>query len=403
MGPSSQHEMGRPMHAVLDELQPMTGGVLPISNAEFEQRLATLAESLGKHEIDAVYLHAGTNLRYFTGLAWQPSERLVGAILTANGRLTYVAPKFEQETLRDHWRIESDIRCWEEHESPYKLVWDVLQTGNAIPRQLVIDETTPYYVYEHLRDAVSNCEIRTAQPILEGYRSRKSPQEIELIQRAHEMTLTVIRSAASILRPGISTTEVVRFIDQAHRRVGAEGSIFCIVLFGVATSFPHGVKDPQTLQPNDWVLIDTGCLLDGYHSDITRTFGFGTVTDDQASAWEAERAAQLAAFEAAQLNASCESVDYAARASLVANGFGPDYQLPGCPHRTGHGCGLDIHEAPYIVRGNQHPLAPGMVFSIEPMLVIPEKFGVRLEDHVFITENGPRWFTEPASDPFAMP
>ncbi|MCP4811401.1 MAG: aminopeptidase P family protein, partial [Planctomycetaceae bacterium] len=183
----------------------------------------------------------------------------------------------------------------------------------------------------------------------------------------------------------------------AHRAVGADnGSYFCIVLFGVATSFPHGVKNPQILDQNDWVLIDTGFLLHGYNSDITRTFPLGDPTNRQAEIWALERDAQLAAFEAAKPGNPCEAVDAAARKTLEAAGLGPNYQVPGLPHRTGHGCGLDIHEAPYMVRGNSTSLEPGMVASIEPMIVLPGEFGVRLEDHFYITENGAKWFTEPA-------
>jgi Xaa-Pro dipeptidase len=175
------------------------------------------------------------------------------------------------------------------------------------------------------------------------------------------------------------------------------------VLFGLASSFPHGVKDPQILKNNDWVLIDTGCLLFGYNSDITRSYAFGQSTQRQRFAWQCEKQAQIAAFDAAQLGRPCEAADFAARASLTAQGFGPEYQTPGLPHRTGHGCGLDIHEAPYLVKGDQTPLQVGMVFSNEPMLVLPGEFGVRLEDHFYMTENGPKWFTTPShsvDDPF---
>jgi Xaa-Pro dipeptidase len=242
--------------------------------------------------------------------------------------------------------------------------------------------------------------------LTQSLRSRKSAAELSIIKRAHEMTLEVIRSAASILHHGITTTEVTKFIDDAHRRVGAEGgSFFCIVLFGAATSFPHGVKDAQTLGDCDWVLIDTGFLLHGYNSDITRSFCFGNATDEQQAAWNVEKAAQLAGFDAAILGAPCEVCDAAARSSLEAAGYGPDYQLPGLPHRTGHGCGLDIHERPNLVRGEKTKLDTGMVFSCEPMLVIPDRFGVRLEDHFYMTKTGPAWFTEPCKsvdDPFGF-
>jgi Xaa-Pro dipeptidase len=220
------------------------------------------------------------------------------------------------------------------------------------------------------------------------------------------MTLEVHRAAASMLKPGIVTTEVVEFIDEAHRKVGAPaGSFFCIVLFGVATSFPHGVKDPQTLKENDWVLIDTGCLLDGYNSDITRSFAFGDPTERHREIWNVEKAAQIAAFDAAKLGDACEVCDQAARDVISAAGYGPDYQLPGLPHRTGHGCGLNIHEGPYLVRGETTLLEPGMVFSNEPMMVMPGEFGVRLEDHFYMADDGPVWFTQPShsiDDPFGL-
>ena len=219
------------------------------------------------------------------------------------------------------------------------------------------------------------------------------------------MTIAVHKAAARILHLGISTVEVTNFIHEAHKRVGASGSSFCIVLFGLATSFPHGVKEPQILQTNDWVLIDTGCLLHGYNSDITRSYAFGTATNEQRVAWQVEKDAQAAGFAAAQLGAPCGDVDNAARSVIAKHGYGPDYQLPGLPHRTGHGCGLDIHEWPYLLRGDRTPLATGMVFSNEPMLVIPEKFGIRLEDHFYMNENGPVWFTEPShslDDPFGL-
>jgi Xaa-Pro dipeptidase len=208
-----------------------------------------------------------------------------------------------------------------------------------------------------------------------------------------------------MLHEGISTTEVEEFIKLAHQKVGAPGNYFCIVLFGLATSFPHGVKDPQILKKGDMVLIDTGCKVHDYLSDITRTYVFGEATDRQRQFWNNEKAAQIAAFNAAKIGVPCEDVDTAARSYLAEQGLGPDYQTPGCPHRTGHGIGLDIHEWPYLVGGNKTPLAAGMCFSNEPMLVIPDEFGVRLEDHFYMTDSGAKWFTEPShsiDDPFGL-
>ena len=209
------------------------------------------------------------------------------------------------------------------------------------------------------------------------------------------MTLEVQRRAAAILEPGIAASAVIRFIDSAHRALGSAGSYFCAVQFGRATAFPHGLPGDQLLEEDQLVLIDTGCQVEGYHSDITRTYAFGTVDAEVHAIFETEQVAQRAAFEAVRPGVSCESVDAAARAVLERAGLGPDYRLPGLPHRTGHGIGLSIHEPAYLVRGDRTPLAPGMCFSNEPMIVVPDRFGVRLEDHFHVTETSAAWFTAP--------
>lgn len=383
--------------AALDSLSNMTDGVVPISVDEYRARMQKAQSLMKEHGVDAMYIHGGTNLYYFTGLKWNPSERMVAAILPADGEPNYVAPRFELDTLRDYWQIEGDIFAWEEHESPFALVKKLLAEKKVSGPTIAIDGSAPFFIVDGLQKEMPDHQFVTAQPISDACRQCKSDAEIAMIKQAHLMTMKVIESAASILKPGISTSEVTKFIDDAHRKVGAPaGSYFCIVLFGVATSFPHGVKDPQILKEEDWVLIDTGFLLQGYNSDITRTFPFGKATAKQAEIWSLERDAQIAAFEAAQIGAPCEAIDAAARKTLEASGLGPNYDLPGLPHRTGHGCGLDIHEAPYVVRGNATPLESGMVASIEPMIVVPGEFGVRLEDHFYMTTAGPQWFTEPA-------
>lgn len=397
---------GRTTEQALAGLADMTGDVHPIDPSEFQLRLRCLQEAMQSSGADAVYLHAGTNMYYFTGLRWHASERMLAAIVPAEGDICYIAPRFEVDTLRDYWLMESDILAWEEHESPYDLVRQTLLQRGIRNGILLIDEVTPFCTFDGIREANSTLTFRDAGPVTQSIRCRKSAGEIALLQRAHEMTLEVIKAAASILSPGISTLEVVRFIHDAHCQVGADdGSFFCIVLFGQATSFPHGTKEPQRLQAGDWVLIDTGCLLHGYNSDITRSFSSTDATGEQRFAWSAEKAAQLAAFDAARLGAPCEACDDAARESLVNAGYGPDYDVPGLPHRTGHGCGLDIHEGPNLVRGETTPLDVGMVFSCEPMLVLPGKFGVRLEDHFYMAPAGPIWFTQPSpavDDPFGL-
>lgn len=358
------------------------------------------------NNIDAIYLNAGTNLTYFTGMKWYASERMVGAILPALGEVQYIAPYFEIGSLNGFKVIEGPIHGWQEHENPYALFVEVLKKLNIDENATIgIDESAQFFIFDGINKAQTGLTLINAQPVTAHCRMHKSVHELSLMQRAMDMTLAVHQATASMLYEGITTTEVEAFIKQAHQKVGAPGNYFCIVLFGVATSFPHGVKDAQVLKKGDMVLIDTGCKVHDYLSDITRTYVFGEPTMRQRMFWDHEKAAQMAAFSAAKIGATCEDVDAGARTYLAAQGLGPQYQTPGCPHRTGHGIGLDIHEWPYLVGGDKTPLATGMCFSNEPMLVIPDEFGVRLEDHFYMTDNGPHWFTEPShsiDDPFGL-
>ncbi len=397
---------GQTQEAALAGLPNMMKGAEEIQRPEYEARVAKLQARMREEGLAAVYAHAGTNLAYFTGTRWHASERLVGALIPASGPLCYLAPAFEEGTIRDFMEVPGSVATWQEHESPYQLLVDTLTTmGIASPARVGLSEDTPFFVVDGLQQLGSGHAFVNARPAVSSLRMRKSLQEIALMQRAHDMTLAVHQAAASILHEGISTLEVEAFIHTAHRRVGTQGSYFCIVLFGAATAFPHGVREPQTLEAGDMVLIDTGCLVHGYMSDITRTYVFGTPTERHRSIWNSEKAAQATAFAAAQLGVPCGDVDAAARRSLASNGLGPGYELPGLPHRTGHGIGLDIHEWPYLVAGDRTPLEAGMCFSNEPMICVPGEFGVRHEDHFYMTEQGPKWFTQPShsiDDPFGI-
>lgn len=390
----------------LASLSNMTSDLVPIQADEHLARITRAQKYMQANNIDAIYLNAGTNLTYFTGMRWYASERLVGAILPAIGELQYLAPDFEIGSLNDHKVVDGPIRSWLEHENPYALLVEILtEIGVPTNGTIGIDESTQYFIFDGINKAQKNLNLINAQPVTAHCRMHKSTNELMLIQRAMDMTLAVHKATASMLHEGISTTEVEEFIKLAHQKVGAPGNYFCIVLFGLATSFPHGVKEPQILKNGDMVLIDTGCKVHDYLSDITRTYVFGEATDRQRQFWNYEKAAQISAFNAAHIGQSCESVDHAARSYLAKQGLGPEYQTPGCPHRTGHGIGLDIHEWPYLVGGDKTPLATGMCFSNEPMLVVPNEFGVRLEDHFYMTDNGPKWFTEPAhsiENPFGL-
>lgn len=389
----------------LSKLANMASEAKAISLNEFKQRIQNACDKMQAAGLGAVYLNAGTNLYYFTGTRWGASERMVGALLTATGELHYIAPHFEISTLRGYLQIDGQVHGWHEHESPYALFAQLLErVGLGDNAAIGLDESCPFFISNGLALACPQTQFTDAKTVTAGCRMRKSPAELALMQCAKNMTLEVHKAAGKILRPGISTQEVTEFIDAAHRQVGApKGSYFCIVLFGEDTAYPHGVSNPKNLEPNDMVLIDTGCQVHGYNSDITRTYVFGTPTERDRDVWEHEKRAQAAGFEAAKIGAPCGSVDMVARGYLESQGYGPAYATPGLPHRTGHGIGLDIHEWPYLVSSDTTPLDVGMCFSNEPMICIPGEFGIRLEDHFYMTSEGPKWFTEPShsiDDPF---
>ena len=378
----------------LAELEPWPNPAPPISREERLARIAKAQSLMADLGADALIIGAGASLRYFAGVGWNATERLVAMVLPRDGDPVMICPRFEKGSLEASLGIEASLRLWEEHESPYALTAQVLTEFGA--NSLAIDPAIAFFTFDGLRLAAPGVAMLNAAPVVDGCRMIKSPAELALMAQAKAMTLDVHRRAARILREGVTTTEVRRFIDQAHRALGADdGSSFCAVQFGEASAYPHGLPGEQRLADGDLVLIDTGCRVQGYNSDITRTYVFGQATQEQKRVWEVEKRAQAAAFAAVKPGVPCEEIDAVARRVLASEGFSADYELPGLPHRTGHGIGLSIHEAPYLVRGDKTPLAPGMCFSNEPMIVIPGAFGVRLEDHFHVTEDGAAWFTQP--------
>jgi len=395
-------------HLTLEQARAQLAATLPnrpapISADEYAARLSHARRLMRDAGADALLVTAGMSLRWFTGIGWGASERLVGLLLTQHGEPLLIAPNFEEGSLDAVLRIPAGKRLWEEHEDPHALVAGAMRERGA--KTLALDPEAAFRIHTGLAAHLGAGAISNATSIIDGCRMCKSAAELALMQHACDITLQVQKLAAGIAREGIGTDELVRFIDEAHRALGADGgSTFCIVQFGHATAFPHGIPGVQHLRKGELVLIDTGCSVDGYNSDVTRTWIFGEANAEQLRIWNLERAAQQAAFDAVRPGVACEAVDQAARDVLEAAGLGPDYRLPGLPHRTGHGCGLAIHEAPYLVRGNRLPLAPGMCCSNEPMIVVPGRFGVRLEDHFHVTAAGARWFTPPSvaiDQPFA--
>jgi len=365
-----------------------------IGTAELRDRIGALQAGMVRASVRAVWLDASSALTYFTGLSLGASERIHGALVPASGPVLYVSPQFEAPKLQSLLRIPGQIAVWEEDENPYALIARLVAGLNAPGQGLALDPATSFGFANGLMQAVAG-PVTSAQGLIAGLRQIKSPAEIALIQTAMTASHRVQRAVHAGLREGMWSNEVAEFILAAHRAMGLK-PLFAAVQFGEATAYPHGVAHPQQVRTGDMVLVDMGGTLHGYCSDITRTYVFGTPTARQRHLWDCERRAQMAAFAAARIGAPCGDVDAAARQVLTDAGFGPGYQVPGLPHRTGHGLGLDIHEDPYIVRGNATPLQPGMCFSIEPMLCVYGECGVRLEDIVYMTADGPRWFVPPS-------
>lgn len=355
-------------------------------------RLDALQSAIRQNGLAAVWLDGSSSLTYFTGLRLGQSERIHGALVTAEGPPVYLTPVFEAPKLESMLQIAGPMLQWQEDEDPFALVARHLETTGG--RGLALDPATPFRFASGLMRAMAG-QVSDAGPIIAQLRQIKSVAEIFIIQTAMDASWQVQRAVYRGLRNGISTREVGQFIDAAHRACGLK-PLFNAVQFGEATAYPHGVPYAQSLTEGDMVLVDMGGTLNGYQSDITRTYVFGTATPRQRQLWQVEHAAHKAAFDAAQIGVPCEAVDAAARAVMIAEGFGPDYAVPGLPHRTGHGLGMDIHEEPWIVRGNTTPLQAGMCFSIEPMLCVYGECGVRLEDIAYMTEQGPRWFSTPS-------
>ena len=376
-------------------LAPWRDRAAPIGVEEYQRRIERARECMRREGRDALLIGAGTSLRYFTGVPWGASERLVAMLLTLEGDPALICPAFEAGSLSHVVNIPTQSRLWEEHEDPYALVVDTLRARGA--SRLALDPAAAFAIFSGLRAAWPGLDLSDASAIVDGCRAGKSTAELALMKQATAMTLQVHRLAAGLAEEGVTTTVLRRFIDEAHRALGADnGSTFCIVQFGEATAYPHGIPGEQSLREGELLLIDTGCAVQGYQSDITRTYICGRASDVQTRIWDLELAAQQAAFAAVRPGVSGEAVDRAARDVLERGGLGPDYRLPGLPHRTGHGCGMSVHEAPYLVRGNRVGLESGNCCSNEPMIVVPNQFGVRLEDHFYVTEEGAAWFTQPS-------
>ncbi len=380
-------------------LTPMTKGIVPITAEERRARMEHARRLMREQGVSAILLEPGTSMQYFTGVSWWPSERPFVAVLPAVGELAFVCPAFEEARARQLIKFTDDVRVWQEDESPYRAMAQLLSDRGVSTGRVGVEERVRFFVMDGLRQVAPALELKSADGVTAGCRMFKSPAELALMQRANDITLAAFKASFQLLRPGMTQYDLSEIQEAALGRLGGRDT-WVLVGFGEASAFPHGSNVPQKLKEGDIVLMDSGCAVEGYQADITRTTVFGTPTARQTEIWNLERRAQDAAFAAARVGAACESVDAAARKVLTDAGFGPGYKVPGLPHRTGHGIGMDGHEWTNFVKGNTTRLQPGMCFSDEPMIAIYGEFGVRLEDCLYITEDGPRFFTSqsPAVD-----
>jgi Xaa-Pro dipeptidase len=371
-------------------------GVPPISVNERKNRIIKAQDLMVRNKIGALIIESGTALDYFTGIYWWPSERTMVAIIPARGEILYICPGFEESRFRELITIGDQLYVWQEEESPYDLIAHVLSVAGIISGKIAIEEQVRFFISDGIRKAAPQMEYVSGDPVTLPCRLIKSAAELALMQKATDITVAAMKIGISHLKEGISPNEISNLINTAQEELGATPD-FALVLFGKSSALPHGSVLPQQLIKGDIVLMDCGCKVQGYCSDITRTIVFGAEpTKRQIEIWNLEKRAQSAGFDAAQPGSECGQVDAAARKVITDAGFGPGYQLPGLPHRTGHGIGMDGHEWGNMVKGNQLAIQTGMCFSIEPTIAIPGEFGVRLEDCVYMTEQGPKWFSEPA-------
>ena len=376
------------------ELSPMTDGIVPINIEDRLGRIEKAKRLMAENGIKAIYVEGGTSMFYFTGVRWWNSERMFAFVIPANGDIAWICPAFEKDRALELIPFGDDIRTWQEHESPYRRVAEVLRDRGIREGKVGIEERVRFFLFDGLSKEEPQLEYVSADPVTIGCRVIKSAKEIALMQRANDITIEAYKASVARLEKGMTRNDFGRISSAAHSALGAQGSIGAQI--AEASANPHGSIKRIELKEGDIVLMDGGCGVDGYRSDISRTIVFGEPSQKQREMWNLAKKAQSAVFAAAGVGVPCEDVDAAARQVYVDFGFPGGYDLPGCPHRAGHGIGLDGHEWIYLVKGNTTPMAPGMCFTNEPMLVIPGEFGVRLEDDFYITEDGPRYFSNPS-------
>ena len=374
-------------------LRNMTASAIPISVDERLARVAKAQRLMQRHDIDALLLEAGSALVYFTGVRWWRSERFTGAVIPREGDIAFVTPYFEEPSVRESMTFGDDVRTWHEHENPFALVAGILADRDLRAGRLGIEESVRHFIVDGVQKAAPAFDAVSGNAVTRGCRMYKSAAEIALMQIANDVTLAAYRHVYREIEAGMDRGDVAALMSDATRALG--GSVkFSGVLLNEASAYPHGTQQPQAVREGGVILMDCGCEVHDYESDISRTWVFGEPSRKQRSVWDTVKRGQELALETAAIGVPAGEVDDAVRAYYESRGYGPDYETPGLSHRLGHGIGMDGHEPVNFVRGETTPLAPGMCFSNEPGIYIFGEFGVRLEDCLYMTEDGPRLFTD---------
>jgi Xaa-Pro dipeptidase len=374
------------------KLKSLTSGAKAISVEERRARIAKVQAMMGQRKIAALLVEPGSSLDYFTGIRWHRSERTTLAIIPTIGEILVVTPAFEEPSVRETLQVGGEVRPWDEHESPFEKIVQGLKDRGINSGQLAAESTIRFFIVAGIRQVSSAYEIIPADTIVRACRLIKSPAELALLQLANDVTIAALRQVHTQVAKGMSTADIQALMDRATIALGSTPE-FSMVLLNEASAYPHGSVQPQKVRDGSVILMDCGCAVHGYQSDISRTWVFGEASSRQRKVWSTVKRGQEIAQETARIDIPVGSIDDAVRKYYENEGWGPGYRLPGLSHRTGHGIGLDVHEPPYLVHGDATPLQAGMCFSDEPGIYIPGEFGIRLEDCWFMTDSGPKLFT----------
>jgi Xaa-Pro dipeptidase len=373
-------------------LRSLTGDAKPISVEERHARIAKAQSLMAQRKIAALLVESGSSLEYFTGIRWHRSERTTLAVIPASGEVLVVTPAFEEPSVRETLQVGGDVRPWDEHENPFEKVVQGLKARGINSGVLAAESTMRFFIIAGIREASSAYEIIPADPIVRASRLIKSPAELALLQVANDVTIEALRRVHAQVALGMSGSDIGALMDHATISLGGSPE-FSLVLLNEASAYPHGSVKPQKIREGSVILMDCGCAVHGYQSDISRSWVFGQPNARQRKVWDTVKRGQEIALETAKINVPVGAIDDAVRKYYESQGWGPGYRLPGLSHRTGHGIGLDGHEPPYLVHGDTTPLQAGMCFSDEPGLYTPGEFGIRLEDCWYMTASGPKLFT----------